>query len=266
LSIKTGPEIEQKVSNCCKHAPHLLYSGFGLSSPSLILCVVKAAEQTAAAARAVAEDNNRAAPVLISGATGCYANSMNGLFAPTKERSSSGRVVYRKCCDAHMCIEHINGQWQIKPDQDLGRSALQGSVVGGCALEACIDRVWRVGDGNLKWQDQPTLKIAIGANVERQVIDALLSHPPSPLMLPYSSLIFQLSLRLLIVWPRPRFALQRTMLELPPCSSAVPRAVLLAVSTVFMCPRRKSPRMVPTSTASAEMPVRVLNASGGVGQ
>ena len=158
-----------------------------LSFPSLIFLIVQAAEHTAAAARAVAEDNARAAPVLISGATGCYANTMNGLFAPSKERNSSGRVVYRKCCDACICIEHIDGQWQIKPDRDLGRSALQGCVVGGCALESCLNRVWCVGvGGNVRWQDQPTVKIAIGADVERQVNGALLPHHLIPFFFPDS--------------------------------------------------------------------------------
>jgi hypothetical protein len=151
LNIETGPEVERKVSNRCKHALHSSHVNplKHLIVPLPLMCFSfeQAAEHTAAVARAIAEDNARAVPVLISGATGPYGKGINGLFAPTSERSLDGRVVYEKCDNTGIIIEHYSGQWSIKPATDKGLSALQGGVVGGCALESCIGRVWFVGMG-----------------------------------------------------------------------------------------------------------------------
>ena len=64
------------------------------------------AEYAAAVARAVAEENARAAPVFISGATGPKAEFINGYFLPTEEKGLDGRVLYSKRGDDSMCIEH----------------------------------------------------------------------------------------------------------------------------------------------------------------
>ena len=129
------------------------------------------AEHAAAVARAVADDNARAAGLVISGATGTWAEGINGFFAATQEKGSDGRVVYGKCGDASMCIEHRAGQWEVKPVSDKGSDKCSAFVTGGCALEACTSRVWRVYDGNAFGDDvvQASVKIATGADAEREV-------------------------------------------------------------------------------------------------
>ena len=117
------------------------------------------AEHAAAVARAVADDNARAATVLVSGATGDRAGAINGLFAPTQEKGLDGRVVYGKCGDGSMCIEHYVDDWQVKPVSLKGSWSSFAYVTGGCALEACTSRVWRVENSNT-WNDQPSVTMA----------------------------------------------------------------------------------------------------------
>jgi hypothetical protein len=177
IKIETGPDVERKVSSqpqattLCTFTPHLMRFVFH-----------QAAEHTAAVALSIAEDNARAVPVLISGATGFFKKYMNGLFTPSSERSLDGRVVYKKCDNTHMIIEHHQGQWAIKLLEDKGLSAMHGCVVGGCALESCVGRVWFVacGSDSGKWEEQPEVAISFGADVELQVSAmacALQRHP-----------------------------------------------------------------------------------------
>jgi hypothetical protein len=133
-------------------------------------------------ARAVADDNARAATVLVSGATGDRAGAINGLFAPTQEKGLDGRVVYGKCGDRSMCMEHDAGKWQVKDVSHKGKNAaVVAYVTGGCALEACTSRVWIVDNGNT-WNDQPSVKAVTGADEEREVSGGCTTHhpPPSP--------------------------------------------------------------------------------------
>ena len=126
------------------------------------------AEHVAAEARAVAEGNARAGPVFISGAAGLYSAGINGFYTVTEEKSSDGRVVLSKRGDASMCIEHFAGEWQVKLVSDKGTCAGMAYVQGGCALEDCTSRVWRVHIGK-EWEDQPSVKMATGSEAERQV-------------------------------------------------------------------------------------------------
>jgi hypothetical protein len=126
------------------------------------------AEHVAAEARAVAEGNARAGPVFISGAAGPHSAAINGFYTVTEEKSSDGRVVLSKRGDASMCIEHVAGNWQIKNVSGKGRIACMGSVQGGCALEDCTSRVWRVDNGK-EFEDQRSVKMATGSEAERQV-------------------------------------------------------------------------------------------------
>ena len=144
------------------------------------------AEHAAAVARAVADDNARAAGLVISGATGRWAEGINGYFAATQEKGLDGRVVYGKCGDASMCIEHYGGRWQVKPVPDKGSNGCFAHVTGGCALEACTSRVWKVHDG-YQYVNQASVKIATGADAEREVSGCCMrpqqstNHsPPSP--------------------------------------------------------------------------------------
>ena len=129
------------------------------------------AEYAAAVARAVAEENARAAPVFISGATGPKAEFINGYFLPTEEKGLDGRVLYSKRGDGSMCIEHLEERWQVKPVSSKGTAACYASVAGGCALPGCDSRVWRVSDGKALGE-QPCVKMATGADAELQVSGA----------------------------------------------------------------------------------------------
>ena len=126
------------------------------------------AEHAAVVARAVADDNARAAGLVISGATGLWAERINGFFAATQEKGSDGRVVYGKCGDASMCIEHREGRWQVKDVSNKGRAVCDAYVAGYCALEACASRVWSVYNGRTL-EVQASVKIATGPDVEREV-------------------------------------------------------------------------------------------------
>ena len=126
------------------------------------------AEHVAAEARAVAADNARAGPVFISGAAGLYSAGINGFYTVTEEKSCDGRVVLSKRGDASMCIEHFAGQWQIKDVSSKGTDVAFAIVQGGCALEDCTSRVWKVLNGK-EFEDQPSVKMATGSEAERQV-------------------------------------------------------------------------------------------------
>jgi hypothetical protein len=123
------------------------------------------AEHAAVVARAVADDNARAATVLVSGATGGWAWAINGLFAPTHEKGLDGRVMYGKCGDGSMCIEHYAVKWQVKRVSHKGTDGCIAYVTGGCALEACTSRVWSVGIGKTL-EVQPSVKAVTGADAE----------------------------------------------------------------------------------------------------
>ena len=150
------------------------------------LACAQGAEYAAAVARAIADDNARATGLVISGATGRWAERINGYFAATQEKSLDGRVVYGKCGDASMCIKHYGGKWQVTTVSNKGTHGAFANVTGGCALEACTSRVWKVSDGKA-WGDQASVKIATGADAEREVSGCCMrpqqstNHsPPSP--------------------------------------------------------------------------------------
>ena len=133
-----------------------------------LFAFAQGAEHAAAEARAVADGNARAGPVFISGATGPHAASINGFYVVTEEKSLDGRLVLSKHGDPNVCIEHRGGQWQVKPVSSKGKDAGNAFVAGGCALEDCTSRVWRVSNGKV-WDDQPSVKMATGREAERQV-------------------------------------------------------------------------------------------------
>ena len=81
---------------------------------------------------------------------------------PTQERGLDGRVVYSKCGDTGVCIEHGGGCWQIKPASYKGKDGSYAIVAGGQGLEACDTCVWAVDDNG--WKDQVSTKIVTAAN------------------------------------------------------------------------------------------------------
>ena len=129
---------------------------------------VQGAEHAAAEARAVADDNARAGPVFISGATGPHAACINGFYGVTEEKSLDGRLVLSKHGDPSMCIEHRGGKWQVKDVSSKSKAEGMAYVAGGCALEDCTSRVWKVGNGK-GFDDQLSVKMATGREAERHV-------------------------------------------------------------------------------------------------
>jgi hypothetical protein len=114
--------------------------------------------------------------VFISGATGVYSAGINGTYDRTGE-SSGGYAVFCKRGDGSMCIEHYGGKWQIKSVSLKGTNTYFANVTGGCALDACTSRVWRVGNGKT-FEDQPSVKLLTGANAEREVSGGCTTHHP----------------------------------------------------------------------------------------
>ena len=104
--------------------------------------------------------------MFISGATGGNAAYINGFFEPTQEKGPDGRVLYVKRGDASQCIEHHGGKWQVKSVSGKCTDGCTAYVAGGCGLEACTSRVWKVGDGKA-WNDAPGVKLVAEAEVRR---------------------------------------------------------------------------------------------------
>ena len=125
--------------------------------------------------------------MFISGATGDMSGSINGFYEPTQEKGQDDRVLYAKRGDASWCIEHYGGQWQVKPVSDKGTDGCFAYVAGGCGLEACTSRVWKVGDGKA-FHDAPSVKLVAGAEAQRQVrggcLHARQQHSPPPQLQP----------------------------------------------------------------------------------
>ena len=121
--------------------------------------------------------------VFISGATGGNAAKVNGLFEPSEEKSSDGRVVYKKRDDASIVVEHFTGDWEVKPASNKGKAGCFALVKGGCALEACVGRVWRVVESGA-FHDQKDVKMSTGAEAEAQAssVDAR-AHTPAQIFL-----------------------------------------------------------------------------------
>jgi len=244
--------------------------------------------RTSAEATAIAHDNFRSSKVLIGGATGPNAAVINGPYSPTQERGLDGRIIYCKSSDASVCIEHHDGHWQVKPASTKGTDACRASVTGGCALEACTSRAWKVSDGKAL-HEQRSVKMVTGAEAElavsRPCIDApqetLNPKRPSLLIaacfcsntasahcctrgctvhviltrrcdpLPLHRLLHMLLLKLLL--------LATTTQKLPSSLSAAPQAPMLQSSTGRTHPRKRGGWMGALYTARAAMPPFALN-------
>ena len=120
-----------------------------------------------AKAAPILQDNARAVDIFISGGKGRHY-VINGLYSPTQETGQDGRTLYRMC-GAHgeqvLCIEYFEGRWQVKNQSDRGSSAclayvysIYSIVEGGCALEDCCSRTWKVVDGD-DFVDGPSVRM-----------------------------------------------------------------------------------------------------------
>jgi hypothetical protein len=125
--------------------------------------------QAKAVAAAIRQENSKAADIFISGVKGRHS-VVNGLYSPTQETGQDGRVLYRKSDesgDQALCIEHFEGRWRVKNESDRGSGACRAYVEGGCALEECRSRTWKVVDGELFVQ-MPSVRMVTGSKAKSQ--------------------------------------------------------------------------------------------------
>ncbi len=92
----------------------------------------------------------------LSGIEGINSH-INGCYLATQERGQDGRTLYRKMGDDPWCIEHFEGEWQVKAESDRGSGACVASVEGLCALEDCGLRKWRVYNSKNRLMNQPSV-------------------------------------------------------------------------------------------------------------
>ena len=127
------------------------------------------AKAAADAAAAIRKDNSKAGDIFISGFEG-RNHEIDGLYSPTQEKGQDGRVLYRKsdeCGDEALCIEHFEGRWRVKNQSDRGSGMCCAYVDGGCALEDCRLRTWKVSDGRY-FVDQPSVQMVTGEKAKSQ--------------------------------------------------------------------------------------------------
>jgi hypothetical protein len=125
---------------------------------------------------AITDANSKATDIFISGATGTNARFINGHYKPTQQTGPDGHVIYHKhdggdSIDEPVRIEHVShteGVWQLKHLSDVGTDVCYAGVQGGCALEACTSRVWRVAESR-EWHEQSSLKMLTGGEAKRAV-------------------------------------------------------------------------------------------------
>jgi GTPase SAR1 family protein/t-SNARE complex subunit (syntaxin) len=108
--------------------------------------------------------------IIISGATGPHAAAIGGPYIPI-EAEEDGFTCYVKLFNGSetegVLIKHGAGLWQVihvLPDDDNDNQIPEicyASVQGGCALDKCTSRVWRVHDG-MAWTDQPKVNMVLG--------------------------------------------------------------------------------------------------------
>ena len=124
------------------------------------------AKAVADAAAAIRKDNLNATDIFISGVKGRHS-VVNGLYSPTQEKAQDGRTIYRKSGDEALCIEHFEGRWRVKNQSDRGSVACFAHVEGGCSLEDCRSRIWKVSDGE-DFVDQPSVQMVTGEEAKSQ--------------------------------------------------------------------------------------------------
>ena len=123
------------------------------------------AKAVAEAAAAIRKENSKAADIFISGVKGRHS-VVNGLYSPTQEKGQDGRVLYRKSGesgDEALCIEHDDDNWWVVDKLNV----YCAQVEGGCALEGCRSRTWKVVDGD-DFVNEPSVRMATGEEARSQ--------------------------------------------------------------------------------------------------
>ena len=106
--------------------------------------------------------------IFVNGATGPLSGAINGAFVCT--RNSDGSVVsYKKRNDAGICIEHLNGLWQIKRVSAMGKNTCWAYAHGGCELAETNTRKWFVSRGRGRSSDQDNVIVVPGDLATRLV-------------------------------------------------------------------------------------------------
>ena len=123
-------------------------------------------------------DNSQAKCIIISGAVG--SKCVNGAYEPTSERHE-GRVRYRVIGDGDKWIEHMDGDWCVKPAARKGENRSWAWVKGECALEACASRTWRVFDsvGTKKIVEESSVTLrSVSSEQVAVILLASMNHEP----------------------------------------------------------------------------------------
>jgi len=93
-------------------------------------------------------ENKRAVSVVIYGASESPAASyVNGFFDPSTSKGMDGRLIYIKRGQTDVCLEHFNGQWQVKPVSEIGKDSFFATLQGNRALLDCSSNQWTLADG-----------------------------------------------------------------------------------------------------------------------
>ena len=132
--------------------------------PSITISVVTPEEADAylaevqkEASRLVKGSNN----VTIAGATGKYADDINGIYKPTEELRAN-TTVYVKVDDGNICLEYcaLFMSWRVKDTAHKGKRAFCVVPAKKCLPEECPAGQWQVFDGT-KWGTQQTVAISV---------------------------------------------------------------------------------------------------------
>ena len=128
------------------------------------------------------DDQIQASCVYLFGASGPLSHAINGSYDITHD-VADGYNIYAKRDGDGIIIEHHGGCWGIKHLREKGTAATVANVEGGCVIDLCTSRPWRVGDGESAEMKQsqgsrsysgqfviaPNLKMLIGPDAEREV-------------------------------------------------------------------------------------------------
>ncbi len=188
-------------------------------------------------------DNKRAQSVIISGATGPNAPSINGVFDPSLEIHED-RVRYYKRGDAGVCIEHFKlpdgtRRWQIKRASAKGtNSALIWTTWGLRALEACRFCQWCCADATRSWHVGARLHLLKDAECKVRYM-----FKPQLFFVPVieSLMVVRFCFRLLKRRPKPR---------LPKTPSSAARAPSSSSCSSSACTTASSQRRVTSPQTS----------------